>query len=632
MNGLTPETIQALLKRKIITPEQAKSATPQVRSPAGAVLNGQPTNVAGDAVLGSPLPPIGSGQSPITPYRPPQQPVPQPPNASVPMRPNPSGSPAPTPSGASINGNPVATVGDLDLSPTAGVPPGFQSHPLPSFAQMGAAMSRPGAGPPIDYTNPDLQEAGIAAQQAPQAPQAPSGPQPQAAPVAESKSSPTPADQADVHFRQNAPGANGNSGGALGIAPLRTVPAHTVSLVDPEVASQERRGLEQESSGRVGEAQGDVGANESAAKTYGNQAGQEMVNEVQANSKARHIRWIGDQHAKEMETDRLELQKAKPDYNRVFRGRPLLGAMAAIAQGFGAAGSALTHSPNQAANILSDFVDRDVAQQRADYEQKKESLAAKQSIYAEKMKLLGDPNAAEEAAKAHGYNAMTLLAKREATLANSPVLQARVTTTEGLMGQKIAEKTAAMQQRVQAATVGGMGNGGGVKSDLYVPRAGGSAKTEAEATELRKAGGAYATLETTGKRALALRAQLTPAFVAAHPVETYNIHKELGALQAEAQHSVQEISGFRRLSDKDAQINVEQLGNMTGWSPGTSERLQQFLGDKKREEQQTYEARGVDRGVSGYRRDAQGNIVPAVALTGEHYEAPRELSERKSEQ
>jgi hypothetical protein len=653
MNGLSLETIRALLARRnpqltqalvegrYISPDQASQAMLPAPSLGAAVLNGQSTPVASDMVLGpSSLPPIGAQQAPITPYRQPDNFSPPPaPNAVAraaqpyvqtmpyrrhPLQPGPSSESAST---ASINDQPVGTQSDTVLGPpdTPQVAPGFQRNPLPNFGQIGQALMAPTNpnAPPVDYTSSELNPEVMGQQQAAAARQAP----PQIAPLApETNKPPTPAQQADEAVKGKiitGGGPNDQPVGQGGFSPppMRTLPARTITTVDPGVFREERGALEQERAGRVGEAQAEVGANQKLAESYGNQAGQEYINQVQAESKARNIRWMGEQHANEMEKDRKELeQSGKPDYNRLFRGRPVIGLLAAIAQGFGAAGAALTHGPNSAAQIIQDRIDRDVGEQRADYERKKESAAAKNSIFAEKMKLLGDPNAAEEAAKAHGYMAAGLIAKREATLANSPVLEARATTIDGIMGQKSAEKTAGMQQRLQASMVGGFG-AGGVDSKLYVPRAQAVARTEKEADEFRKDGAAYGTLQTVGQKALALRQQLSLA----HPYDAYKIHQQLKALQDEAQHAIQETSGFKRLSDKDAQINVGQLGSITAFTPGTSERLQAFLADKQREEQQQYEAGGLSRARSGYRYDLHGQLLPAVSLTGQDYAPPPTL-------
>ena len=663
MNGLTPETLQLLVQRKILTPEQAQkaiAAQAQSQQQAGAVLNGQPTNVAGDAVLGtqgnlgSGLPAIGRPVDITNNMMPP----------SSMMRPEPSASPAPPSTApASLNGQPVDTVGDLSLAPPKGglpqgpqgfsqalgaqglalpsappppqspltlqmqpgsqLPPATPFQPFPSaptappkpeslqsvrntFANSGAIM------PPGQFEDPSLIQSRMT--------KAGALPPPKAQP-------PTPAQQADLHFRQNTP--SGSQSGQGSSIPMGQVnPAHTVSLVDPEVSALERQGLGEERAGRVGEAQGAADAVPAEAQALGNQAGSEMIGQVGEESKARHLRWLGEQHAQEMDKDRLELEKAKPDYNRVFRGKPVMGFLAAIAQGFGAVGAGLTHGPNYAANIISDFVDRDVAQQKADYEHKKDSLAAKQSIYAEKMKLLGDPNAAEEAAKAHGYNATMLLAKREAALANSPVLQARVTSTAGLMDQKIAQATSAMQQRVQSSVMGAGGaNPKTQDQKLFVPRAGGFALREKDAQELGEAGSGYAKIDSLTKEALALHQQ-----IGLNPVKDYEIYKRLHQIKNELQPAVQETNNFKRLSAEDEKINADMIGGIDSIMPGAADRVAKFRADKLAEEQTKYATAGVGKGAEGYTRNAAGEIVRAGRLAGEDYRAPRSLPARKAEE
>jgi hypothetical protein len=673
VNGLSPETVQMLLARRNpeltqalvrarhATPEQAAASMgqqqqiPQGYAPADAakpppaVLNGQPTAVAGDAVLA----PLGSGQSPITPYHAPDSynPLPYgnsqaqipPVGVTVTRKRHPGGnSAAPmdtrdlahvtaeaeaAPS-ASINDQPAGTQGDTVIGPPQPQPPkpGFFGMNLPSFGQMGSSLSQgfgtPAQGPQIDYTN--LQEGSAegptgsapAPRLPPSVPVAPPPPTQAEKP----QGPPTPGDVADAHFRQNAPGGGGGMGD---LPPAQVMPAHTLHLLDPATEAAEREGLATEREGRVGEAQADVGANTEQARILGNQAGTEMISQVQEESKARHIRWLGEQHANEMEQDRLEMAKDKPDYNRIFRGRPVLGIMAAVAQALGAVGSAITHTPNAAAQIIQDRVDRDVMQQRADYEHKKESLQAKSSIFAEKMKLLGDPNAAEEAAKAHGYNAAMLLAKREAANANSPVLQARATTVDGVMQQKIAEKTAAMQQRVQAGIVGGVG-AGSLDQKLYVPRAGGVALREKDAEELTQAGAGYAKLESITNRALALRQQ-----IGLNPIKDVEIFKELHQLQAQAQPAIQETNNFKRLSAEDEKVNSEMLGAITGFSPGTSERLARAQQMWRQQEQEKYKAAGIAKSVEGYSRNARGEVIRKGALTGQNYTPPAAPPERR---
>jgi hypothetical protein len=613
MNNLSPQTIQMLLARRdpgtiqamvqrgIISPQMAQQAMQTPPQGAGAMA---PPAVAGDAVLGGQpqaMTPIGASLPPLAP---PKQRVP-----AYGMTPASSASPAP----AVLDGMPVSTVGDLNLgSSLAGPQAGAGGAPPPagsSFLDIGKRLVG-WPQTPTSPLDPSMQQA-EAAGQAP-APAAPNAP-------------PTPTQQADkaqLPFRD--PNAGASNQQPAGLPPPRMVGARTVQTVDPSVYQREMQGTEEEKAGRLAENQAQADAATKQAETLGNMAGQEYINQFQEESKARKLRSAYEDHAASMEQDRLEMAKAQPDYNRVFRGRPVLGALAAVAQGLGAAGAALTHTPNTAAQILADFVDRDVAQQKAAYEQKKESMQAKNSIFAEKMKAMGDPNAAEEAAKAHGLQAISLLAQREAAKSGSAEFKARATTIAGLLDQGSAQHQAAMEQRLQAGIVGGVGSS--VNSDLYVPRAGGVATSKEQRDKLVNDGSAYGTLQTLGQKALALRQQLTAPNVALHPVQTYEIHRELQALQSEMQHAVQETSGFKRLSDRDAKINIEQIGNVTGWAPGTSERLKSFLGDKQREEQQMYEAEGIHKAQSGYRYDARGQIVPGVALTGQDYRPPPTVS------
>jgi hypothetical protein len=632
-----PGTIQAMVQRGIISPQMAQQAMQTPPQGAGAMA---PTPVAGDATLGSTLAPLGSGSPQISAYQgpPPQSlqpfasagPVPMisPADAAASVRaakarhamaPASSASPAPPPPPtATVDGTPTSTVSDLHLGGNrtmqyadAPIAAGFQSNPLPNFGQMGRALISPtnANAPNIDYTNPEVQETGVSST-------GPAGPlptpTPQAAPSPAS-TPPTPTQQADnaFPFKQQGGGDQSSTGG---LPPPRMVGARTVQTVDPAVYQREMRGTEEEKTGRLAENQAQADAATKQAEVLGNEAGQHYVSQFQEESKARKLRAMYADHATSMEQDRLEMAKAQPDYNRVFRGRPVLGALAAVAQGLGAAGAALTHTPNTAAQILSDFVDRDVEQQKAAYQQKKESLQAKNSIFAEKMQSLGDPNAAEAAAKAHELMAMSLLAQREAAKSGSAELQARATTIAGLLDQGSAQHQAAMEQRLQAGIVGGV-SPSTLDQKLYVPRAGGVALNEQEAEKLRESGSGYAKLQAITDQAIALRRSL-----GANPMKDYEIYKQLKQLEAQAQPALQETNNFKRLSAEDEKVNKEMLGQITGIAPGTLERLQQMKEAKLREEEEKYKAAGIARSIEGYTRNARGEVVRVGALTGQDYQ------------
>lgn len=672
---LSPQTVQMLLARR--NPELTRSLVQSGHvSPAqaqaslaapGAVLNGQPTAVAGDAVLGpTSLPPIGAGP-PITPYRDEnrhnQQQLPR---SDVQMQgPGSKGQEAPWhATGATLNDRPVDTVGDLPLGSSeqpqdprflqALQAQGLQAPPPPSAPNPLAVQLQPGAPPsqqpplqglPLGLTAPMPQRP--AARESPAAVQdmlsggGAINTKPESPQVAQHRLAsmgvkpPTPAAQADKAVFAD---TTSQGGGAAAVAPLRPVPAHTLSLVDPAVAAQEQAGIAGERAGRVGEAEAEVGANRKLAETYGNQAGQEMIHEVEANAKARNLRRLSDEHAQSMEADRQAMGSAKPDYNRLFRGRPVLGFLGAVAQAFGAVGASITHGPNHAAQILQDRVDRDVAEQRAEYEHKKDSLQAKHTIFAEKMKLLGDPNAAEDAAKAHGYNAITLLAKREATLANSPVLESRIQTISGLMDQKMAEKNAAMTQRVQAGYAGGLGAGAG----------GISAKDQADIFKDPMTGESFRARNDVSRKALAESSQTTDivsdlAQKYAAAIEKLNVVDKVGGKvglnsvnMAEATTIYNDLQSITRKAQKDgvwrkAQVPLfeHNIAPPTRLIGGQGPAQAAKIADMARAAHQAIMQAEAPLPVkTGWGRDAHGQVVPTASYTGSEYRPPARLPER----
>lgn len=247
------------------------------------------------------------------------------------------------------------------------------------------------------------------------------------------------------------PGEGG--GGLSGMKPT-IVPAHAVSTVSPKTRELEEKGLAEERRGAEEGLTAEVGAKEQEADLLKAQSIDATIQQSEERTRARDLRAKIGAHYDEMAKLDREAGEGKIIADRRSTGQRIAGA---IAQAFGAFGASMTHSQNGASAIIDKFLERDVEEQKANLATKRADIEGKKNILREKMALLGNPLAAEEAARAHSARSMALLAQSNAAAAQVPSIKAKWNAVAGLADQKAAEANAKMEHWMQTTAVGGTG-------------------------------------------------------------------------------------------------------------------------------------------------------------------------------
>jgi len=119
-----------------------------------------------------------------------------------------------------------------------------------------------------------------------------------------------------------------------------------------------------------------------------------------------------------------EVRDTKIDPGHLFKSQSVVGNIfGVIAAGLGGYVSAKTGGPNMALEQINKSIDRDIAAQQANLENKKASLGESRSLYGQKMQQFGDARGAALAAKSDMLAAIQ--AKGEAIVAGSDNEQAQ---------------------------------------------------------------------------------------------------------------------------------------------------------------------------------------------------------------
>jgi hypothetical protein len=174
---------------------------------------------------------------------------------------------------------------------------------------------------------------------------------------------------------------------------------------------------------------GELGAQREAVQQQGqsdlHDAGMHLAESYRLQQQARNARAGLQQH----DDEQVRLDDAANrgiDPQRVQKRMGIAGNIGlAIAAGMGAFGAAITHTDNFALRIINKHIDDDIDAQKHEIEQAGKKAAAHRGLYAHKLALLGDPVAAEAAAKAENWQYAASKAKYEAGQSQDRILKAR---------------------------------------------------------------------------------------------------------------------------------------------------------------------------------------------------------------
>lgn len=172
-------------------------------------------------------------------------------------------------------------------------------------------------------------------------------------------------------------------------------------LMDEQDALREKMAQRSETLGTEQEIQANVAADR--AHEYGTQLADQNAKLATARADAQQ-KLEALQGSLDKQRDDFVKTAAKVDPNRMLKsgGNQV---MAGLAVALGAFGSAFTHGPNYALQIVNDSLNRDLEAQKAGVEAKREGLSLAQQAYAQKAQLFENKIAAQQAAKADVYDA-----------------------------------------------------------------------------------------------------------------------------------------------------------------------------------------------------------------------------------
>ena len=171
--------------------------------------------------------------------------------------------------------------------------------------------------------------------------------------------------------------------------------------------------------------QAELGEAEARRKANVLQSGFEQSQQISADLAERHRKAAENEQQRDYDALAKEADSAKPDYDRFMRSKGWAGrAAAAIFQGLGAAGAALTHSPNFAKEIIDGAINRDIEQQRDELANKRAGVRQKAAGLEQMRQRFGDERLAEAAERARQLHAFSLIGDNIVSSAHDQTLSA----------------------------------------------------------------------------------------------------------------------------------------------------------------------------------------------------------------
>ena len=290
-----------------------------------------------------------------------------------------------------------------------------------------------------------------------------------------------------------------------------------------------------------------------------------------------------------------------------------------LAQAIANFGAGYTGHPERINAELNHLIDRDINAQKENIAHAGNSLAAKRGVYAEMLRKFGDERQAELATKQLMIDRMDTEAKVLAAQTGSSTAEAR---TEKVLADLKAQHADRLAKEMRPVAPAGTKLTeqmlkGNVPQENLVPLPGGgyvAAATSKDAEELKASQIGAQKIESLVREATALREDKT-AFIPGTEA-----HARLAGVQNELTLAANEMAGLHRLSEQDASFMRDAFGNVTSWSPGTTEALHAASRRVKNGVQNALQGQGVMGAQTGFRVDPRtGQLVPYAEYTGSRY-------------
>lgn len=237
-----------------------------------------------------------------------------------------------------------------------------------------------------------------------------------------------------------------------------TVPAHFTDTLAPELRAPLAQGQQEQMAGTeaLGRAQSSQASETADALHEGGRQYQEQT--AIDNAKHEQEQAAIEQHQAQLQRSAQDIASKKIDPDHYVKSKGIGGRIAlAIAQGLGAFGAALTHSPDMAAEIIKGNVDRDIDAQQKAIDNSKDGLRTEQSILADKIRLFGDNDRARAAARQELLQGVQMQVQETAAKYQSPIFQANAQVMIGKLREESAKQDAVFKKFSPAATTGGSG-------------------------------------------------------------------------------------------------------------------------------------------------------------------------------
>jgi len=295
-----------------------------------------------------------------------------------------------------------------------------------------------------------------------------------------------------------------------------------------------------------------------------------------------------------------EVENGKVDPSHYFTSQSTgakLATMLSVVLGAGAAQR--INGRNVGLDMMNDAVARDIDAQKAAIDSKRAGLSAQQNIYGQMLQTFGREDAAKEAAHIVGLTAIK--AKLDAQIAKYGASDA---ANKGLaVSGQLAEQIGAKKQDLAAATTdhetvtdvwkpaqtyqvgGGAGGGTGaavgfsggneIDEDKFVDEGNGRGfivGTSKQKEALQESSAASKEIQSIIAEAVKKREKLFST-ESLNPLVKASIMNDLKQLQARANSRVNVFTGMGAMSNGDKANTIDDVQDMTSFSPGATERL-----------------------------------------------------------
>ncbi len=311
-----------------------------------------------------------------------------------------------------------------------------------------------------------------------------------------------------------------------------------------------------------------------------------------------------------------DVQSSKIDPGRFYSsmsvGAQASSIIAAALQG--AANGLMGRGGNEMLTRLDALNAQDIDAQKGTLAAKQSALSGRQNLLQQMRARFGDERQAEIGAKLALYEGAKLKAQQYASASGSEMTMKKA---EGLIAE--LDKRTELLKRDLVDTpsyrpgqmVGG-GKGGLSEKDQarYVPAAGGLARTEKEAGELRAVSSSVATIRALVKEARTLRDD-PKSFVPGT-----DANARLKGIAASLTLEGKTANELGAISGPDMGLLNDLSGNVTSVLPGVSAQLEAMGSRAEAGLQRKFQNQGIQQVQTGYGVDATGQLKPKASYTG----------------